>query len=213
MKNNVLLTITGPSLTGKSELAKLLKSSGFEELVSTTTRPRRTGEIDGVNYNFVNKETFDTMSKQKLMIQQNPVGDNFYGLSRVSFDKVISNGKNGIVVVAPEGAKQVYDFCLKNDIVCHQVFINNDLETLISRFLQRYKSDKLANDHTYTIRLKDMMTVEQQVWVKNALDGTDRYDQIFDDFGPETQNDIISKINSAINLSKTQTISRKLKNK
>lgn len=213
MKKNVLLTITGPSLTGKSELAKLLKPSGFEELVSTTTRPRRTGEVDGINYNFVTRENFTLLSQNKLMIQENPVGDNKYGLSRASFDKVISNGKNGIVVVAPEGTKQVYDFCIKNDILCHRVFINNDLETLIGRFLQRYKADKLANDHTYTIRLKDMMTVEQQVWVKNALDGSDKYDQIFDNFGPETQNDIILKINEAINLSTTQIMPKKLKNK
>lgn len=213
MKKNILLTITGPSLTGKSELAKLLKSSGFEELVSTTTRPMRTGEIDGINYNFVTRENFSLMSKRKLMIQENPVGDNKYGLSKDSFDKIISNGKNGIVVVAPEGTKQVYDFCTKNNILCHRVFINNDLETLIGRFLQRYKSDQLANDLTYIIRLKDMMTVEQQVWVKNALDGTDKYDQIFENFGPETQNDIISKINDAISLPTTQIISRKLKNK
>ena len=210
---NILLTITGPSLTGKTELAKLLNPHGFEELVSTTTRPRREGEIAGVNYNYVSFEEFDDMTKKNLMIQKNPVGNNMYGLSKTAFDKVISNGNSGIVVVAPEGAKQIADYCNRNNIIHHQIFINNDLETLISRFLNRYKNDKLADDKTYTIRLKDMMTVEQEIWVKQAYNGTDYYDQIFENFGPETENNIIERIKISVDAKVNKSSVKKLKNR
>lgn len=211
MSKNILLTITGPSLTGKSELAKILKPLGFEELVSTTTRPARTGETEGVNYNFVSFEKFEEMSKKNLMIQKNPVGNNMYGLSKAAFDNVISKGKNGIVVVAPDGAKQVYDFCNKNNIICHQIFINNDLNILVERFLHRYKNDKLSDDKTYTRRILDMLTIERKEWVEPAYNGSHHYDQIFDNFGPTTEKSIVHKISEDINRKINNSASRKFK--
>lgn len=55
----MLLAISGPSGVGKSRLMELASSSfGFSRAVPLTTRPARTGEIPGVDYEFVSKDRF-----------------------------------------------------------------------------------------------------------------------------------------------------------
>lgn len=195
---NVLVTVTGPSLTGKSVLASLLKPEGFDELVSTTTRPARAGEVEGVNYNFISRTEFEKLIKAQSMIECVNVGDNYYGLSRQAFDNVIAKGKNGVVVVEPHGAEQVRTFCEKNGILLHQVFVNNTPDVLFKRFLERFKEDDKADINTYARRLNDMVYIEPETWVKPAYNGTQKYDQIFENFGPDTQRKVIEQIKQAV---------------
>lgn len=194
MSNNILVTITGPSLTGKSKLAQLLNPFGFEEIVSTTTRPPRKGEIEGVNYNFVEIKKFKNLLEAKLMIENVQVGKNFYGVSKPAFDKVINNGKNGVAVVEPEGAKQVAKFCLEHNIQLHQIFVDNPTHVLVDRFLKRYKNDELAQDEVYATRIIDMLQKEPKFWIEPAYNGQDSYDQIFKSFTPENENSVVEQI-------------------
>jgi guanylate kinase len=196
--SNVLVTVTGPSLTGKSVLASQLKTEGFDELVSTTTRPSRANEIDGINYHFITVPQFEVLLNQNAMIECVKVGGNYYGLSKKSFDDVIAKGKNGVVVVEPNGASQVRDFCEKNGILLHQIFVNNSREVLLQRFLERFKEDSNADIKTYSRRLQDMLDIEPKTWVEPALNGTQKYDQIFQDFGLNNQAQVISEIKNAV---------------
>lgn len=198
--SQVLVTITGPSLTGKSVLANKLQSEGFEELVSTTTRPARAGEVHGVNYFFITVPEFEELLKQNQMIEQVKVGGNYYGVSRTAYEKVVANGNSGVVVVEPHGAEQIRSFCEKNGILLHQVFVNNSREVLLQRFLERFKEDNKADINTYARRLQDMLDVEPKTWVEPALSGKQKYDQIFQDFGPETQKEVIASIKQAVEL-------------
>jgi guanylate kinase len=198
MSNNILVTVTGPSLTGKSKLAQLLAPYGFEELVSTTTRPQRTGEVDGVHYNFVDVPTFEKMIKDDLMIEHAPVGSNYYGVSKPAFDNVISKGKNGIAVVEPDGAQEIAKYCTKNNINLHQVFLDNPTQILIERFLKRYKEDQLANDATYARRIIDMLQVEPKEWIEPAYSGKHYYDQVFESFLPNNEADVVKEVLTAV---------------
>lgn len=211
MNNNILVTITGPSLTGKSKLAQLLNSFGFEELVSTTTRPPRAGEIDGVHYNFVDVETFKAMEKDNLMIEKVQVGKNLYGVSKPAFDQVISKGKNGVAVVEPDGAQQVAKYCAENNITLHQVFLDNPTQVLVERFLKRYKEDDLAKDETYATRIIDMLQREPKAWIEPAYNGTHQYDQVFKSFLPENQDGVVAEVVGAVEyrLSKKNNTKRK----
>ena len=195
---NLLVTISGPSLTGKTKLADLLLPYGFEELVSTTTRPPRKGEADGIDYDFISVEKFNTLIKNNLMIEHIQVGKNFYGVSKPAFDRVIGKGKNGVAVVEPEGAQRIGEYCRKNNIPVYQIFVNNPIELLIKRQFQRYKNDSLANDDEYTRRTIDMFLVEQELWVKPALNGKHHYDQIFNNFGVDSENEVIQSIMDGI---------------
>lgn len=209
MSNNILVTITGPSLTGKSKLAQLLEPLGFEELVSTTTRPQRTGEIDGVHYNFVDVPTFEKMIAQKLMIEYAPVGANYYGVSKPAFEKVISKGKNGIAVVEPEGAQNIAKYCIDNNIELHQIFIDNPTQILMERFLTRYREDKLADDATYARRAIDMLQVEPKNWIAKAYSGEHYYDQVFEKFLPENQQEVVAEVIKSIEAKLSKKTKRK----
>jgi len=211
MNQTILVTITGPSLTGKSKLAQLLKPFGFEELISTTTRPPRQGEINGVHYNFVDVSTFKAMVENNLMIENVQVGKNYYGVSKIAFDNVINKGKNGVIIVEPNGAQQVAKYCKKNNICLHQVFIDNPLNVLVERFLKRYKNDELAKDDVYAIRIIDMLKKEPKDWVEPAYNGTHHYDQIFTTFNPENEKDVVNQIIDAIDKKLTKKINFKRK--
>ena len=197
--DNILVTITGPSLTGKSRLASLLKPYGFEEIVSTTTRPARAGEIDGVHYNFVTVNDFKELLKDNLMIEKVVVGKNFYGVSKPAFDTIISKGLNGVAVVEPDGAKQVYDYCKSNNIKLHQIFVDNPTNILVDRFLKRYKNDDLAQDDVYATRIIDMLQKEPKLWIEPAYNGTALYDQVFNSFTVENENDVVKQIVATVN--------------
>lgn len=209
--SNILVTVTGPSLTGKSKLAQLLAPYGFEEVVSTTTRPPRQGEIDGVHYHFIDVNTFKQMVDDNLMIEKVQVGKNYYGVSKPAFEHVISKGKNGVAVVEPDGAQQVAEYCRKNQIQLHQVFVDNPTHVLVDRFLKRYKNDKLAQDEVYATRIIDMLQKEPKVWIEPAHNGTHYYDQIFSSFAPENENSVVEQIVSTVQQKLLKKNSNKMK--
>jgi guanylate kinase len=210
-QDNILVTITGPSLTGKSRLAQLLAPLGFEEVVSTTTRPARQGEIEGVHYYFTDTTKFKKMVDEGLMIEKVQVGKNFYGVSKPAFDHVISKGKNGVAVVEPDGAQQVAQYCAKNNIKLHQVFIDNPTHVLVDRFLKRYKNDALAQDEVYATRIIDMLQKEPKAWIEPAHNGNHYYDQVFSSFTPENELSVINQIVLGVEQKMSKKKSTKIK--
>ena len=57
-----IVTLTGPSLSGKTTLMRRLQSlGGFKEIISHTTRPIRAKEANGVDYHFVTEQEFDSI--------------------------------------------------------------------------------------------------------------------------------------------------------
>jgi len=79
----VILVLSGPSGAGKSSLInKISKDIGdYYFSISTTTRPMREGEIDGVHYYFVTKEEFETDIKADNFLEYATVHGNYYGTS------------------------------------------------------------------------------------------------------------------------------------
>lgn len=190
----ILITITGPSTSGKSTLAELFKPEGYQEIVSTTTRPQRTGEIDGVSYNFVNDETFQNLIKTGQLVEHAPVGKYFYGVSKSAIYDVLNKGIPAVLVIEPQGANNVAEFCRQENIELHKVFINNDMGTLISRLQSRYFSDEKAKEEVYRERLWNIAFIEPKQWTEKAYNGVHHYDQIFDTFLPENQQDVLRSI-------------------
>lgn len=195
MTQNVILTITGPSLTGKTTLANELmdRFDIFETVVTHTTRPARKGEVDGVHYNFVTKEAFKSLLSQNGFIEHAEVGPKdhkeFYGASKKGLEVVFAKNKNPLFVIEPEGAANLQKFAQENNYKILQIFLNNDRDVLLERLFDRFKGDSLATSANYTKRLINMLDVEPKKWIEPALNKTQHYDLIVEIFN--NNNDLV----------------------
>ncbi len=87
-----MIVLTGASASGKTETAKELKTLfGIRKVVTHTTREKRIGEKDGVDYHFVTKEKFLELKKQDYFVETTEYNGNFYGTSKpeIQEDKVL----------------------------------------------------------------------------------------------------------------------------
>ena len=104
-----LYTVSAPSGAGKTSLVKALLDS-VEHLVlsvSHTTRPRREGEIDGVDYAFVDDATFDRMVANDEFLEHARVFDNRYGTSRRRVEETLAGGLDVLLEIDWQGARQI----------------------------------------------------------------------------------------------------------
>ncbi len=217
LEKKLLITVTGPSLTGKTTMAQMLKEYGYEELVSTTTRPPRKGEVDGVHYHFVTREDFNKMDKNGEMIETVEVNGNFYGLSRKSLEDVLGRGSNAVVVAEPQGVKQVQEYCSKHGLPTHSVFLDNPTELLVSRFLHRFANDdKVKQDekayNAYVHRVIGMLTKEPKEWIEPAYNGEQKYDQVFKQFTKDNEHEVLKEILVEVKNKNENKTKKKIKN-
>lgn len=107
-KEGLLLVMSGPSGAGKGTLcAKLREEIELNYSISATTRAPRTGEVDGVNYFFMTKEEFQKKIETGGFLEWAEVYDNYYGTPIDYIKEVTQAGKDVMVEIDPQGAKQV----------------------------------------------------------------------------------------------------------
>jgi len=104
-----LFVITGPSGVGKGTLLTRLLTvfPNLEYSISTTTRKPRAGEVDGVNYFFVDELTFKKSADNNEFLEWAKYSGNFYGTSRKFVNKALLQGKNIILEIETQGAMQI----------------------------------------------------------------------------------------------------------
>ena len=107
-KEGLLLVMSGPSGAGKGTLgAKLRDEIELSYSISATTRAPRAGEVDGVNYFFMTREGFQEKIKAGGFLEWAEVYDNYYGTPIDYIKEVTQAGKDVMVEIDPQGAKQV----------------------------------------------------------------------------------------------------------
>ena len=104
-----LFVIAAPSGAGKTTLvhAVVQKHPELRFSISYTTRPQRRNEAHGVDYMFVDKETFEALREQGEMLESATVFDNLYGTSRKQVEKHLADGHSVILEIDWQGAQQV----------------------------------------------------------------------------------------------------------
>lgn len=104
-----LFIISGSSGVGKGTVIKefLKNADNIYLSVSTTTRNPRDGEVHGVNYFYVNKDDFKKAVENGDFLEWAEFGGNCYGTSRSAVEKTLQKGKNVLLEIEVQGAKQV----------------------------------------------------------------------------------------------------------
>ncbi len=109
MARGTLYIISAPSGAGKTSLVKALceQLPGISISVSTTTRAQRPGEENGVDYWFVDQQTFEKKQKEGDFLEYAQVFDNYYGTSRTAVETQLLKGEDVILEIDWQGARQV----------------------------------------------------------------------------------------------------------
>lgn len=98
--------ISGPSGVGKDSVLEHLQNvyPAARYVVTSTSRPMREGEIDGVHYRFLHRETFQRQIDAGEYIESEKVYDNLYGVPRRPIVEGLANGQHVIIKVDVQGA-------------------------------------------------------------------------------------------------------------
>ncbi len=104
-----LYVIAAPSGTGKTTLVKALVDSMPKMTVSIshTTRPKRSNEMHGVNYYFIDKDEFDRMITHQDFLEYAIIFDHFYGTSKSWVQQTLTQGLDVILEIDWQGHQQV----------------------------------------------------------------------------------------------------------
>jgi guanylate kinase len=108
-RRGTLFVVSAPSGAGKTSLVKALldASPGLEVSISHTTRAMRPGEQDGVHYHFVDTERFQELVRADGFLEHATVFDHHYGTSRGGVEASLESGRDVILEIDWQGARQV----------------------------------------------------------------------------------------------------------
>jgi guanylate kinase len=104
-----LFIVSAPSGTGKTTLVERLVQCvpGLRMSRSYTSRPARIGEQDGVDYNFITRQQFETMVHDGHFLEWADVFGNYYGTAAADTDALLARGEDVVLVIDVQGARQV----------------------------------------------------------------------------------------------------------
>ncbi|MGB2815394.1 MAG: guanylate kinase [Dehalococcoidales bacterium] len=108
-KKSLLIILSGPSGVGKDALLNRMKELKYpvEYITTLTTRSRRAGERNHIDYHFIVPEKFQDMIKQGELLEYANVYGNWYGVPKQAVKQALSNGQDTIVKVDIQGAASI----------------------------------------------------------------------------------------------------------
>jgi guanylate kinase len=104
-----LLVLSAPSGGGKTTIAKMLLQ-GREDLgysISATTRAKRPGERDGVDYHFLTRDEFIRRQQNGEFLEWATYGGELYGTLKSEIERIFAEGRHAVLDVEIEGARQI----------------------------------------------------------------------------------------------------------
>lgn len=142
-RRGVMLIIASPSGAGKSTLSRLLLDTdpSISMSVSVTTRPRRSSEVDGVHYRFIDRDTFQLMRDRGELLEHAEVHGNYYGTPKAPVEKALREGRDVLFDIDVQGTEQVYE-TMRDDVA--SVFILPPSIAELEKRLARRAEDDAA---------------------------------------------------------------------
>lgn len=108
-RRGFLLVLSSPSGAGKTTITRRLleRDPALSLSVSVTTRPRRPSEIDGRDYQFIDRTTFDRMVARDQLLEHATVFENSYGTPRAPIDAAIAASRDVVTDIDWQGTQQL----------------------------------------------------------------------------------------------------------
>lgn len=164
MTRGLLIVISGPSGAGKGTICKaLLERNDYWISVSATTRKPRQGEIEGINYYFVDREEFQKKIELEDFLEYAEVYGNFYGTPKSKVEEMLDKGIDVILEIDIQGALRVKEKVSEGVFIfilppsmeeLKQRIINRGSETqesLMTRFKSAYQEINYISKYNYAV--------------------------------------------------------------
>jgi guanylate kinase len=105
----LLFIVSAPSGAGKTTVVEQLvdRTPQLTMSRSYTSRMARSGEVDGVDYNFVSRERFQAMVAGGDFLEWAEVFGNLYGTSSADTERLLAAGEDVVLVIDVQGARQL----------------------------------------------------------------------------------------------------------
>src|SRR5581483_2845414 len=104
-----MLVLSSPSGAGKTTISRglLAREPGLEISVSVTTRPKRPGEVSGVDYHFIDATEFNLKVNRQELLEWAKVFDNYYGTPRAPVEAALTAGRDMLFDIDWQGTQQL----------------------------------------------------------------------------------------------------------
>ena len=161
-----MIVLTGASASGKTVTAlDLQKRHNLVKAITTTTREKRVGETDGVEYFFVTKEEFLKRLNENKFVEHSVYNGNYYGcgIDQVSDNKIVVLDPNGLHSFLKLKDKNIVSFLLianentRKERMCSRGDKKENIEQRIKNDVEDFSSEKIGkvdfviNTENYTI--------------------------------------------------------------
>lgn len=185
-KRSMIFVISGPSGVGKDTIIQMIRqrNADYHQILTTTSRPKRINEINGVHYNFISLQEFETGIKAKKYIEWAKVYDNYYGVMRNEIENALKNHRISILKVDVQGVKSLRSV-LKDAV--YIFILPSSIDELKSRLLKRNDT----NHVDLNIRLQK---VYEEI----------KYIKYFDYYVINKENEIEQAVNNIQNIIQSQ---------
>jgi guanylate kinase len=108
-RRGLMLVLSSPSGAGKTTISRrmLERDRQITMSVSVTTRPRRPGEVPGVDYHFIDAGRFDALVERRELLEWAKVFGNFYGTPRAPVEQALAEGRDVLFDIDWQGTQQL----------------------------------------------------------------------------------------------------------
>ena len=166
----LLMIISGPSGVGKDTLLQFMKDRGrrFSFVVTMTSRARRSNEVEGRDYFFVNRERFEQLIAQGELLEHSVVYGDYKGIPKSEVRRAFASGNDVIMRIDVQGAAKIKKIVPE----AVSVFLMPDSELeLIRRLRERKTENEEALQRRFaTARLEMQRRMEFDYSVVNYND-------------------------------------------
>ncbi|HXE09155.1 MAG TPA: guanylate kinase [Acidobacteriaceae bacterium] len=159
----ILFIISAPSGSGKSTLVAQLRSlvEGLDFSISYTTRAPRGSETDGREYHFIDRTAFEGMIARDEFFEWAEVFGNYYGTALSALDHARAAGKDLLLDIDVQGAKQVMQ---KLSGAVSIFILPPSPEVLERRLRNRSEAEHVTSEEVIELRLHQAKQELEQVW-------------------------------------------------
>ncbi|MCB9896080.1 MAG: guanylate kinase [Planctomycetes bacterium] len=135
----ILVVLSGPTAVGKTTVARrLVARGGYVQSVSVTTREKRKGEREGVDYRFISVEEFERLRDTNELVEYAEVHGNWYGTPKQPLRDALKAGLACLLVIDVNGGLQMRGKGYDSELI---FLAPPDMEELARRLRERETED------------------------------------------------------------------------